>query len=56
MEFAALERLNVSVSPFSQLIFDLIVFKLPGNEDMPNILDVFDYQPDRNADYGVSSP
>ena len=45
MEIAALERLNIDVSPFSQLIFDPILFKLPGNEDMPNILDELEIGP-----------
>ena len=49
-EFAVLERLNIDVSPFSQLIFDPILFKLAGNKEMPNILDEFDYLPDRTAD------
>ena len=29
---------------------------LAGNEDMHNILDEFEFRPDRTTDYGVSCP
>ena len=35
---------------------DPILFKLAGNEDMHNILDEFEFRPDRTTDYGVSCP
>ena len=55
MELAALERLKNRLHFFSVAI-DLIFFKLAGNEDMHNILDDFEFRPDRTTDYGVSCP
>ena len=33
---------------------DLILLEFPGNEDMHNILDEFEFRPDRTTDYVVS--
>ena len=35
---------------------DPIFFKLAGNKDMHNIMNEFEFRPDRNTDYGVSCP
>ena len=35
---------------------DPILFKLAGNEDMHNIMNEFEFRPDRTTDYGVSCP
>ena len=56
MEFAALERLKNRRHHFFSIAIDLILFKFTGNEDMNNILDEFEFQPDRTTDYGVSCP
>ena len=56
MELAALERLKQSTSPLFSIAIDPILFKLAGNEDMHNILDEFEFRPDRTTDYGVSCP
>ena len=32
------------------------VFKLAGNKDMHNIMNEFEFRPDRTTDYGVSCP
>ena len=48
-ELAALERLkNLDIDP--------IFFKLAGNKDMHNIMNEFEFRPDRTTDYGVSCP
>ena len=54
MELAALERLKNGCHHFFSVAIDLILFKLAGNEDMHNILDEFEFRPDRTTDYGVS--
>ena len=36
------------------MVFDPIIFKLAGNEDMHKISDEFKFRPDRTTDYGVS--
>ena len=50
-ELAALELLkNISVD------IDPIFFKLAGNKDMHNIMNAFEFRPDRTTDYRVSCP
>ena len=56
MELAALERLKNRRHHFFSVAMDPIHFKLAGNEDMHNILDEFEFRPDRTTDYGVSCP
>ena len=56
MELAALERLKNRCHHFFSVAIDPILFKLTGNEDMHNILDEFEFWPDRTTDYGVSCP
>ena len=41
---------------FFSVAIDPILFKPAGNEDMHNILDEFEFRPDRTTDYGVSCP
>ena len=52
MELAALDRRH----HFFSVAIDPILFKLAGNEDMHNILDEFEFQPDLTTDYGDSCP
>ena len=56
MELAALERLKNRRHHLFSVAIDPILFKLAGNEDMHNILDEFEFRPDRTTDYGVSCP
>ena len=56
MELAALERLKNRRHHFFSVAIDPILFKLTGNEDMHNILDEFEFRPDRTTDYRVSYP
>ena len=56
MELAALECLKNRRHHFLSVAIDLILFKLAGNEDMHNILDEFEFQPDLTTDYVVSCP
>ena len=56
MELAALERLKNRSHHFFSVAIDPILFKLTGYEDMRNILDEFEFRPDRTTDYGVSCP
>ena len=56
MELVALERLKNRRHHFFSFAIDPILFKLAGNEDMNNILDEFEFRPDRTTDYGVSCP
>ena len=54
-EFAALERLkNWCHHVISDI--DPTFFKLAGNKDMHNIMNQFEFRPDRTTDYGVSCP
>ena len=46
-ELAAHECLKIDVSTFSQLILIRSFFELAGNNDMHNILDEFEFRPDR---------
>ena len=56
MELAALEHLKNQRHHFFSVAIDPILFKLAGNEDIHNILDVFEFWPDLTTDYGVSCP
>ena len=56
MELDALERLKNRRNHFFSVAIDPMLFKLAGNEDMHNILDEFEFRPDRTTDYGVSCP
>ena len=56
MELAALERLKNRRHHFFSVAIDPILFKLTGNEEMHNILEEFEFRPDRTTDYGVSCP
>ena len=56
LELAALERLKSRRHHFFSVAIEPILFKLAGNEDMHNILDEFEFRPDRTTDYGVSCP
>ena len=55
-ELAALERLKHRCHHVISVDIDPIVFKLAGNKDMHNIMDEFEFRPDRTTDYGVSCP
>ena len=55
-ELAAVERLKNRRHHLFSVATDLILFKLAGKEDMHNILDEFEFPPDRTADYRVSCP
>ena len=55
-ELAALECLKNRCHHFFSVAIDPLLFKLAGNEDMHNILDEFEFPPDRTTDYGVSYP
>ena len=50
-ELAALERHHVI-----SVDIDPIFFRLAGNKDMHNIMNEFEFRPDRTTDYGVSCP
>ena len=52
-EFA--ERLKNRCHVIS-LDIDPIFFKLTGNKEMHNIMNEFEFRPDRTTDYGVSYP
>ena len=56
MELAALECLKIRRHHFFSVAIDPVLFKLPSNEDMHNILDEFEFWPDVTTDYGVSYP
>ena len=59
-ELAALERLKKTsynlVSTLGPSFFYLIFFILAGNQDIYNISDEFEFQPDLTKDCGVSCP
>ena len=55
-ELAALERLKNRCHHVISVDIDPIYFKLAGNMDMHNIMNEFEFQPDRTTDYGVSCP
>ena len=56
MELAALERLKNQCHHVISVDIDPIFFKLAGNKDMHNIMNEFEFRPDRTTDYGVSCP
>ena len=55
-ELAALERLKDRCHHVISVNIDPIFFKLAGNRDMHNIMNEFEFRPDRTTDYGVSCP
>ena len=55
-ELAALERLKNRCHQVISVDIDPIFFKLAGNKDMHNIMNEFEFRPDRTTDYGVSCP
>ena len=52
-ELAALERLKNRWHHVISVAIDPIFFKLAGNEDMHNIMNEFEFRPDRTTDYRV---
>ena len=55
-ELAALERLKNRCHHVISVDIDPIFFRLAGNKDMHNIMNEFEFRPDRTTDYGVSCP
>ena len=55
-ELAALECLKNRCRHFFSVAIDQIHFKFVGNEDMHNISNKFEFQPDWTTDYGVTCP
>ena len=55
IELAALERLKNRRHHFFSVAVDPILFKRAGNEDMHNILDEFEFRPDRTTDYRLAA-
>ena len=55
-ELAALERLKNRCHYIMSVDIDPIFFKLAGNKDMHNIMNEFEFRPDRTTNYGVSCP
>ena len=55
-ELAALERLKNRCHHVISVDIDPIFFKLAGNKDMHNILNEFEFWPNRITNYGVSCP
>ena len=55
-ELAALERLKHRCHHVISVDIDPIFFKLACNKDMHNIMNEFEFRPDRTTDYGVSCP
>ena len=56
IELAALECLKNRCCHVVSVDIDPIFFKLAGNKDMHNIMNEFEFRPDRTTDYGVSCP
>ena len=52
-ELAALERLKNRCHHVISVDIDPLFFKLAGNKDMHNIMNEFEFRPDRTTDYGV---
>ena len=52
-ELATLERLKNRCHHVISVDIDPIFFKLAGNKDMHNIMNEFEFRPDRTTDYGV---
>ena len=55
-ELAALERLKNRCHHVISVDIDLIFFKLAGNKNMHNIMNEFEFLPERTTDYGVRCP
>ena len=55
-ELAALERLKNRCHHIISVDIDPIFFKLAGNKNMHNIMNEFEFRPERTIDYGVSCP
>ena len=55
-ELAALEHLKNRYHHIISVDIDPIFFKLAGYKDMHNIMNEFEFRPDRTTDYGVSCP
>ena len=55
-KLASLERLKNRCHHVISDDIDPIFFKLAGNKDMHNIMNEFEFRPDRTTDYGVSCP
>ena len=55
-ELVALERLKHRCHHVISVDIDPILFKLADNKDMHNIMNEFEFRPDRTTDYGVSCP
>ena len=55
-ELAALERLKNRCHYVISVDIDPIFFKLAGNKNMHNIMNEFEFRPDRTTHYGVSYP
>ena len=55
-KLAALECLKNRCHHVISVDIDPIFFKLAGNKDMHNIMNEFEFRPDRTTDYGVSCP
>ena len=50
MELNALERLRIQGHHFFSVDIDPIFFKLAGNKDMHNIMNEFEFRPDRTTE------
>ena len=55
-ELAAFERLKNRCYHVISVDIDPIFFKLAGNKNMHNIMNEFEFRPDRTTDYRVSCP
>ena len=55
-ELAALERLKNRCHHVISVDIDPIFFKLASNKTMHNIMNEFEFRPERTTDYGVSCP
>ena len=55
-ELAALEHLKNRSHHVISVDINPIFLKLAGNKDMHNIMNEFEFRPDRTTDYGVSCP
>ena len=55
-ELAAIERLKNRCQHVISVDIDPIFFNLTGNKDMQNIMNEFEFRPDRTTDYRVSYP
>ena len=55
-ELAALEHLKNRCHHVISVDIDPIFFKLAGNKNMHNIMNEFEFRPERTTDYGVSCP